>query len=576
VPRSVIVHDDFDWQDDARPRVPDADTVLYEVHVKGFTMRHPGVPAAIRGTYAGLAHPAAIDHLLSLGITSVELLPVHQFVHDGLLLQRGLRNYWGYNSIGYFAPHAEYAAAGSGGAQVAEFKGVVRALHAAGLEVILDVVYNHTGEGGHDGPTLSLRGLDNQAYYRLLPQDPSRYLDYTGCGNSLNMLEPHVLQLIMDSLRYWIEEMHVDGFRFDLASALARELHAVDRLSAFFDIIQQDPVIRTVKLIAEPWDVGEGGYQVGNFPAHWAEWNGRYRDTVRDVWRGATDMLHDFGRRFTGSADLYQDDGRRPSASVNLVTAHDGFTLADLVSYERKHNRANGDNDRDGESFNRSWNCGVEGPTSDPAILALRARQQRNLLATLFLSQGVPMLLGGDELGRTQAGNNNAYCHDSELSWFDWSTVDEPLLAFTRRLIALRRMHPVFRRRRWYRDGPGIGGDDDPGDRDIDWRHPRGSRMRNEEWHTDGPAAIAIYLSGRHLVDADGLPIADDSFYVCLNAGGTDLEFRLPDDGLAMSWERVMDTAAADPFAPDPRSPLRAGDALLVTSRSVVLLRVSA
>jgi glycogen operon protein len=574
VPRSVIVHDDFDWQDDARPRVPDADTVLYEVHVKGFTMRHPGVPAAIRGTYAGLAHPAAIDHLHSLGITSVELLPVHQFVHAGHLLQRGLRNYWGYDSIGYFAPHAEYAAAGSGGAQVAEFKGMVRALHAAGLEVILDVVYNHTGEGGHEGPTLSLRGLDNQAYYRLLPQDPSRYLDYTGCGNSLNMLEPHVLQLIMDSLRYWIEEMHVDGFRFDLASALARELHAVDRLSAFFDIIQQDPVIRTVKLIAEPWDVGEGGYQVGNFPAHWAEWNGRYRDTVRDVWRGATDMLHDFGRRFTGSADLYQDDGRRPSASVNLVTAHDGFTLADLVSYERKHNRANGDDDRDGESFNRSWNCGVEGPTSDPAILALRGRQQRNLLATLFLSQGVPMLLGGDELGRTQAGNNNAYCHDSELSWFDWAAVDEPLLAFTRRLIALRRAHPVFRRRRWYRDGPGA--DDDPGDRDIDWRHPRGGRMRSEDWHTDGAAAIAIYLSGGHLVDADGLPTEDDSFYVCLNAGGTDLEFRLPDDGLAVSWERIMDTAAVDPFVPGPGAPLRAGDALLVTSRSVVLLRVSA
>ena len=496
VPRSVIVRDDFDWRDDARPRVPDHDTILYEVHVKGFTMRHPGVPAAIRGTYAGLAHPAAIEHLRTLGVTSVELLPIHHFLHDGFLLQRGLRNYWGYNSIGYFAPHAEYAAAGSGGGQVDEFKAMVKALHAAGLEVILDVVYNHTGEGGHDGPTLSLRGLDNQAYYRLLAHDRSRYMDYTGTGNSLNMLEPHVLQLIMDSLRYWIEEMHVDGFRFDLASALARELHAVDRLSAFFDIIQQDPIIRTVKLIAEPWDVGEGGYQVGEFPAHWAEWNGRYRDTVRDVWRGQPDMLHDFGRRFTGSADLYQDDGRRPSASVNLVTAHDGFTLADLVSYDRKHNRANGDGERDGESHNRSWNCGAEGATDDPAILALRARQQRNLLATLFLSQGVPMLLGGDELGRSQSGNNNAYCQDSELSWYDWAAVDEPLLDFTRRLIALRRAHPVFRRRRWFLDGyPGPGGEQGPPD--IEWRHPRGSRMRDEEWHTESAAAIAVYLSGR-------------------------------------------------------------------------------
>jgi glycogen operon protein len=397
-------------------------------------------------------------------------------------------------------------------------------------------------------------------------------MDYTGTGNSLNMLEPHVLQLIMDSLRYWIEEMHVDGFRFDLASALARELHAVDRLSAFFDIIQQDPIIRTVKLIAEPWDVGEGGYQVGEFPAHWAEWNGRYRDTVRDVWRGQPDMLHDFGRRFTGSADLYQDDGRRPSASVNLVTAHDGFTLVDLVSYDRKHNRANGDGERDGESHNRSWNCGVEGATDDPAILALRARQQRNLLATLFLSQGVPMLLGGDELGRSQAGNNNAYCHDSELSWYDWAAVDEPLLDFTRRLIALRRAHPVFRRRRWFLDGyPGPGGEQGPPD--IEWRHPRGSRMRDEEWHTDAPAAIAVYLSGRHLVDTDGRPIVDESSYLCLNAGGTDLEFRLPGEELGRGWATVLDTAATEPFGPWEGPPLAAGQALLATAHSLVLLR---
>ena len=481
------------------------------------------------------------------GITSVELLPVHHFLHDGFLLERGLRNYWGYNSIGYFAPHAEYSASGSAGQQVTEFKALVQALHAAGLEVILDVVYNHTGEGGHAGPTLSLRGLDNQAYYRLLASDPSRYIDYTGTGNSLNMLEPHVLQLIMDSLRYWIVQMHVDGFRFDLASALARELHAVDRLSAFFDIIQQDPVIRTVKLIAEPWDVGEGGYQVGNFPAHWSEWNGHYRDTVRDVWRGQRDMRHDFGRRFTGSADLYQDDGRRPAASVNLVTAHDGFTLRDLVSYDRKHNSANGDGNRDGESHNRSWNCGVEGPTDDPDILALRARQQRNLLATLFLSQGVPMLLGGDELGRSQGGNNNAYCHDSELSWYDWLDIDEPLLDFTRRLIALRRQHPVFRRRRWFRVGP-FDEDEPTIDRDIDWYHPSGARLRDDEWHTERAAAIAVFLSGRHLVDRDGKPLIDDSFYLCLDARDEDLEFRLPDHLPGQRWVYAMDTAAPAPF----------------------------
>jgi glycogen operon protein len=571
VPRSVIVDDAFDWQDDSRPRVPDHESIVYEVHVKGFTMRHPAVPEGIRGTFAGMAHPAAIEHLRSLGVTSVELLPTHQFLHDGFLLQRGLRNYWGYNSIGYFAPHAEYAAAGSGGGQVAEFKAMVRALHAAGLEVILDVVYNHTGEGGHDGPTLSLRGLDNQAYYRLQPSDPSRYLDYTGTGNSLNMLEPHVLQLIMDSLRYWIEAMHVDGFRFDLAAALARELHAVDRLSAFFDIIQQDPVIRTVKLIAEPWDVGEGGYQVGNFPAHWAEWNGRYRDTVRELWRGQRGVLHDFGRRFTGSADLYQDDGRRPSASVNLVTAHDGFTLADLVSFDRKHNGANGDGERDGESHNRSWNCGVEGPTSDPAVLALRARQQRNLLATLFLSQGVPMLLGGDELGRTQSGNNNAYCHDSELSWFDWDAVDEPLLDFTRWLIALRRAHPVFRRRRWFLGATlPEAANAAP---DIEWRHPRGTRMRDDEWHTDTPAAIAVYLSGRHLVDTEGLPVSDASFYLCLNAGPGDLAFRLPGEELGSPWELVLDTAAREPFGPWVDGQLAAGGSVLAVGRSVVLLR---
>jgi isoamylase len=570
VPRSIVVADDFDWGDDARPRVPDHETIVYETHVKGLTMRHPDVPQGIRGTFAGLAHPAVIEHLLGLGVTSVELMPTHQFVHAGFLLDRGLRNYWGYDSIGYFAPHAEYASSGSRGQQIGEFKAMVRALHAAGLEVILDVVYNHTGEGGHDGPTLSLRGLDNEAYYRLQPLDPSRYLDYTGTGNSLNMLEPHVLQLIMDSLRYWIEEMHVDGFRFDLAAALARELHAVDRLSAFFDIIQQDPVIRTVKLIAEPWDVGEGGYQVGNFPAHWSEWNGRYRDTVRDLWRGRPGSLADFGRRFTGSADLYQADGRRPYASVNLVTSHDGFTLADLVSYDRKHNLANGDGDRDGDDDNRSFNHGVEGPTDDPAIRAVRARQQRNLLTTLFLSQGLPMLLGGDELGRTQHGNNNAYCHDSELSWYDWEATDHSLLDFTRQLIALRRSHPVFRRRRWFTDG-GNAAEDTP--RDIDWLRPDGARMATSDWHRPEAAAIAIFLAGTRIVDIDGRPLPDDTFYLCLNARGADLEFRLPETALGARWSWLLDTGAGDAFALDERAELETGGSLRAAARSIVLLR---
>jgi glycogen operon protein len=573
VPRSVVILDDFDWGDDVRPRVPDHETIIYETHVKGFTKRHPDVPDAIRGTYAGLSHPAAIEHLVRLGVTSVELMPTHHFLHAGFLLERGLRNYWGYDSIGYFAPHAEYAAGGSRGQQVHEFKAMVKALHAAGLEVILDVVYNHTGEGGDAGPTLSLRGLDNAAYYRLQPGDPSRYLDFTGTGNSLNMLEPHVLQLIMDSLRYWVVDMHVDGFRFDLAAALARELYDVDRLSAFFDIIQQDPVIRTVKLIAEPWDVGEGGYQVGNFPAHWSEWNGRYRDTMRDVWRGRSDTLADFGRRFTGSADLYQEDGRRPYASVNLVTAHDGFTLADLVSYERKHNEANGDANRDGESDNRSWNCGVEGPTDDPAILALRARQRRNLLATLLLSQGVPMLLGGDELGRTQRGNNNAYCHDSGLSWYDWQAADPVMLAFTRQLIALRRSHPVFRRRRWFTDGS-AGADGTV--HDIDWFRPDGARMTTADWIRAEAPAIGIFLSGDLVVDVDGRPAPDDSFFLCLNARAVDVAFRLPGAALAERWASVFHTAIDDAFAVEDRDPFAAVDMVTASARSLLLLRRSA
>jgi isoamylase len=549
VPRSIVVASEFDWGDDVRPRVPDNEMVMYETHIKGFTMRHPGVPETLRGTYAGMAHPAALEHLTGLGVTSVELMPVHQHLDDGFLLDRGLRNYWGYSSIGYFAPHGEYAAAGSAGQQVDEFKAMVKAFHAAGLEVILDVVYNHTGEGNHRGPMLSFRGLDNASYYRVRPDSPRHYTDYTGTGNTLNMREPHVLQLIMDSLRYWVTEMHVDGFRFDLASALARELHEVDRLSAFFDIIHQDPVIRSAKLIAEPWDVGEGGYQVGNFPSHWAEWNGAYRDTVRDLWRGQPDMLHDFGRRFTGSADLYADEARPPAASVNLVTAHDGFTLADLVSYDHKHNRANGDSNQDGESHNRSWNCGVEGPTDDPEILALRRRQRRNLLATLLLSQGAPMLLGGDELGRTQGGNNNGYSHDSALSWFDWDGADLEMLDFTRRLVALRRAHPVFMRRRWFAVGVPESEAEEP--REIEWCRPDGTRMGDGDWHTDGAAAIAVYLSGERLVDGHGQPRNDDSFYLALNATPDDITFTRP-DWLGGAWECVLDTSATEPFGARP------------------------
>ena len=572
VPRSVVVDDTFDWGDDTRPRHPDADTVIYETHVKGISRRHPEVPASLQGTYAGLAHPAIVDHLRSLGVTSVELLPVHQFVHDGFLLDRGLRQYWGYNSIGFFAPHGEYAAGGTAGQQVDEFKSMIKALHAAGLEVILDVVYNHTGEGNHRGPTLSMRGLDNHAYYRVRPDSPRHYTDYTGTGNSLNMQEPYVLQLIMDSLRYWITEMHVDGFRFDLASALARESHTVERGSAFFDIIQQDPVIRSTKLIAEPWDVGDGGYQVGNFPAFWSEWNGKYRDDVRDLWRGEPDMLHDFGRRFTGSADLYADEGRTPAASINFITAHDGFTLLDLVSYDHKHNRANGDGNRDGESHNRSWNCGVEGPSHDPTVQELRRRQRRNLLTTLLLSQGVPMLLGGDEIGRTQQGNNNGYCQDSELSWYDWFAIDEEMLDFTRRLVAFRRAHPVFRRVRWFHDGPATG----PGGHEvngIEWCTVDGERMQDDDWHTEGAAAIAVYLSGQHLEDEQGGAVEDDSFYLTLNATADAVDFRLPDGLLGGRWQWVLDTAAPEPFVAQGGRLGEAGEVVSVAARSVVLAR---
>jgi isoamylase len=568
VPRSIVVDPAFDWGDDRLPRHPPSTSVIYEVHVKGFTALHPDIPPEIRGTYAGLAHPAAIDHLRSLGVTAVELLPVHQFVHDARLVERGLRNYWGYNSIGFLAPHNGYASQPGGGRQVPEFKAMVRALHAAGIEVILDVVYNHTGEGNQLGPTLSFKGIDNAAYYRLVPSDRARYMDYTGTGNTLNVRHPHSLQLIMDSLRYWIGDMHVDGFRFDLAAALARELHDVDRLSAFFDLIHQDPMINEVKLIAEPWDVGEGGYQVGNFPPQWAEWNGRYRDTIRDFWRGEPEQLADLGYRLTGSSDLYATNGRRPHASVNFVTAHDGFTLADLVSYNEKHNESNGEDNRDGESHNRSFNHGAEGPTDDPAIRAARARHQRNLLTTLFLSQGVPMLLGGDEIGRTQRGNNNGYAQDNELSWFDWEHADQALFDFVRRLIALRRAHPVFRRRRWFQDRPIHGREA----REIEWYAPDGTPMGVEHWHDPLEQGVGVFLSGTGLVDVDGLPVEDDSFFLAFNPHAVDRRFVAPDAGRVTGWQVCLSTAAAQPFPAHGRR-IHPGGSISVAAQAIVVLR---
>ncbi|HEX5757956.1 MAG TPA: glycogen debranching protein GlgX [Thermoanaerobaculia bacterium] len=571
VPRSIVVDPRYDWGDDRPPALPRTETIVYEVHVKGFTARHPAVPPELRGTYAGLAHPAALAHLRRLGVTAVEILPVHHFVHDGHLLAKGLRNYWGYNSIGYFAPHAEYAAAaradGAGG-QVREFRDMVRALHAAGLEVILDVVYNHTAEGNGEGPTLCFRGLDNPAYYRLDPENPRQYVDYTGTGNSLNMREPYVLQLLMDSLRYWVTEMHVDGFRFDLAATLARELFDVDRLGGFFDVIHQDPVISRVKLIAEPWDLGPGGYQVGNFPPLWMEWNGKYRDTVRDYWRGQPATLDELAFRLTGSSDLYSEDGRRPTASVNFVTAHDGFTLADLVAYDEKHNEANGEGNRDGESHNRSWNCGVEGPTADPEVLACRRRRQRSFLATLLLSQGVPMLLGGDELGRTQRGNNNAYCQDDELSWFDWEGGDEELLEFTARLVRFRRRHPVFRRRRFFQGRPVRG----TGSSDIVWLRPDGLTMRDEDWAAGFARSLAVFLNGRQIPSRGprGERIADASFLLLFNAHHEPVLFRLPEAPWSGRWLEVLDTAKP---LPEDGAETAAGEEVAVAGRAVVVLR---
>ncbi|MFZ2016456.1 MAG: glycogen debranching protein GlgX [Nocardioides sp.] len=566
---SVVITPFFDWEGDRRPNTPYNESLIYEAHVKGLTELHPDIPQDLRGTYAGLAHPSVISHLDRLGVTAIELMPVHQFVQDSTLVEKGLRNYWGYNTLGFLAPQADYAAAGQLGQQVQEFKSMVRAMHAAGIEVILDVVYNHTAEGNHLGPTLSFKGLDNPAYYRLVDDDARYYMDYTGTGNSLNVRHPHSLQLIMDSLRYWVTEMHVDGFRFDLASALAREFYDVDRLSTFFELVQQDPVVSQVKLIAEPWDVGPGGYQVGGFPPQWTEWNGKFRDTVRDFWRGEP-SLGEFASRLSGSSDLYEQSGRRPVASINFVTAHDGFTLRDLVSYNDKHNDANGEDNNDGESHNRSWNCGVEGPTDDPEILALRARQQRNLLTTLLLSQGVPMLLHGDEAGRTQDGNNNTYAQDSEIAWMHWDAVDEPLVEFTATLARLRRDHPTFRRRRFFTGTTVRTGE---GDRlnDIVWLHPDGRPMEDGDWTAPGAQSLGMYLNGQGIQGADirGQDVVDDHFLLYFNAGADPVTLKLPPEEYSKAWDVVIDTGEVR----RRRGAMNAGATGKLAGRSVLVLR---
>ena len=570
MPRCVVIDPAFDWGDDRPPATPLHKSIIYELHVKGFTRQHPEVPAPLRGTYAGLAHPPVVAYLQSLGVTAVELLPVHQHVDERQLVERGLVNYWGYNTLAYFAPEVRYSSAGAPGAQVTEFKAMVKTLHAAGIEVILDVVYNHTAEGNHLGPTLSMRGIDNQVYYRLVPESPRFYVDYTGCGNSLNMLHARTLQLIMDSLRYWVTEMHVDGFRFDLAATLARGLYEGDRLSAFFDIIHQDPILSQVKLIAEPWDIGPGGYQVGNFPVLWAEWNGKYRDTVRRYWRGDEVQVAELAYRLTGSSDLYQHNGRRPYASINFVTAHDGFTLRDLVSYNQKHNQANGEENRDGEAHNHSWNCGVEGPTDDPEINVLRARQQRNFLATLLLSQGVPMLLAGDERNRTQSGNNNAYCQDNPISWIDWQLDDagRELLAFTRQLIQIRAAHPALHRRKFFQ-GRSIHGS---AVRDVEWFRPDGQELSDDEWNEAPVRCLGMQLNGQLMDEWDerGQHIHDDILLLLLNAHAEPVPFTLPGAPEAPPWEPLIDTARPNDAALAPQRP---GTPYDLQGRSLALLR---
>lgn len=569
----VVVNPYFDWSGESAPRIPYNDSVIYEAHVKGMTRTHPEVPEEQRGTYAGLAHPAVIEHLQKLGVTAVELMPVHQFVDDSVLQEKGLSNYWGYNTIGFFAPHAAYSSTGDHGQQVLEFKSMVRAMHEAGIEVILDVVYNHTAEGNHLGPTLSFRGIDNAAYYRLVEDDPAHYMDYTGTGNSLNARHPHSLQLIMDSLRYWVTDMHVDGFRFDLAATLAREFFEVDKLSAFFELVQQDPVVSQVKLIAEPWDIGPGGYQVGGFPPQWTEWNGKYRDTVRDFWRGEPATVGEFVSRLSGSPDLYEASGRRPVASINFVTAHDGFTLRDLVSYNEKHNEANGENNDDGESHNRSWNCGVEGETDEPAVLELRARQQRNFVTTLFLSQGVPMLLHGDELGRTQRGNNNTYAQDSELSWIDWAGADESLREFTAMVSRLRAEHPVFRRKRFFTGRPVRRGAGEPL-LDVEWMSTDASPMTDEDWETDFVRSIGMFLNGHGIRARDrrGQAIVDTNFLLYFNAHDESVAFELPAAEYGERWAAVVDTT----IATEPEHEFAPGDRVDVAGRSVLVLRAAA
>jgi isoamylase len=569
----VVINPYFNWEGDRTPRTPYHKSVIYEAHVKGLTQQHPEVPEEQRGTYAGVAHPAVIAHLQKLGVTAIELMPVHQFVQDSTLLDQGLRNYWGYNTIGFFAPHNEYHSTNDLGGQVQEFKAMVRALHQADIEVILDVVYNHTAEGNHMGPTLSMKGIDNQAYYRTVEGDQKFYMDYTGTGNTLNVRHPHSLQLIMDSLRYWVTEMHVDGFRFDLASALAREFYDVDKLATFFELVQQDPVVSQVKLIAEPWDVGPGGYQVGNFPPQWTEWNGKYRDTVRDFWRGEPSTLGEFASRITGSADLYEHSGRRPFASINFVTAHDGFTLRDLVSYNEKHNDANGEGNNDGESHNRSWNCGVEGPTDDPEVLALRSRQQRNYLATLLLSQGTPMVLHGDELGRTQDGNNNTYCQDNELSWINWDTMDGPLTEFVAAVTHLRHDHPTFRRSDFF-DGRPVEMDADDTGRpmpDIAWLNTDGAPLKPADWGEPLSRSFGMWLNGNGIagVDMRGRPITDVNFIVYFNSNPEAVKCKLPPVRYGRLWEEVIDTAGkyADGQIRKARS------SIVLEGKSMVVLR---
>ena len=574
MPKSVVINPFFDWANDRPPGHHYADSVIYEAHVKGLTQTHPGIPERDRGTYAGIAHPVIIDHLKALGVTAIELMPVHHFANDSALADRGLSNYWGYNTVGFFAPDPKYSRSATPGAQVQEFKAMVRTLHEAGIEVILDVVYNHTAEGNHLGPTVSMRGIDNAAYYRLADDDKRYYTDYTGTGNTLNVGHPHSLQLIMDSLRYWVTEMHVDGFRFDLASTLAREFYDVDKLATFFELVQQDPVVSQVKLIAEPWDVGPGGYQVGGFPPQWTEWNGKYRDAVRDFWRGEAGSLGEFASRLTGSADLYASTARRPVASINFVTCHDGFTLRDLVSYNEKYNKANGEDNADGESHNRSWNCGVEGPAEDSEVAALRARQQRNFIATTFLSQGVPMLCHGDELGRTQAGNNNGYCQDNEITWIDWESADSDLLEFTRSVSALRAAHPVFRRRRFFTGLP-VDRQGVEGQSDISWFSPDGSEMTEESWRSGVGSAVAVHFNGHGIPGHDhrGRPVTDDSFLLCFNAHHDDTEFVLPGEAFGAAWTPVIDTAALR--APVNATPVAAGSAVRIAGRSTVVLQAT-